>query len=140
MRTIYLHIGMPKTGTSAIQYFLSANQALLEEKGLIYRQMPWHYPGHTDRRNAHFLTGSIRDQNGAPDLPARLAREDEAFDIISQYFSEKPAKSDKKIIDIGTGAGFPGMPLAILLPEIHFILADSLDKRISFINEFIKLI
>ena len=63
----------------------------------------------------------------------------EAFDIISQYFSEKPAKSDKKIIDIGTGAGFPGMPLAILLPEIHFILADSLDKRISFINEFINM-
>lgn len=43
-------------------------------------------------------------------------------------------------IDIGTGAGFPGIPLKIMYPDIRFILLDSLKKRIKFINEFIDLI
>ena len=60
----------------------------------------------------------------------------EAFDIISDYYGD--SQSEKKVIDIGTGAGFPGIPLAIIYPCINFILADSLDKRISFINEFIS--
>ena len=40
-----------------------------------------------------------------------------------------------KICDIGTGAGFPGIPLAIIFPETRFTLIDSLNKRINFINE-----
>lgn len=38
-------------------------------------------------------------------------------------------------IDIGTGAGFPGIPLAIMNPDIRFVLLDSLNKRIQFILE-----
>jgi len=41
----------------------------------------------------------------------------------------------KKIIDIGTGAGFPGIPLAILSPDKEFVLADSLNKRLKIIQE-----
>lgn len=41
------------------------------------------------------------------------------------------------IIDIGTGAGFPGIPLKIMLPEINITLLDSLNKRINFINEVV---
>ncbi|MDF2999992.1 MAG: rsmG [Bacillota bacterium] len=41
----------------------------------------------------------------------------------------------KKIIDIGTGAGFPGIPLAILYPDKEFLLLDSLNKRIKIIQE-----
>ena len=41
------------------------------------------------------------------------------------------------IIDIGTGAGFPGIPLKIAYPEIEFVLLDSLQKRIRFLNEVI---
>ena len=44
------------------------------------------------------------------------------------------------IIDIGTGAGFPGIPLKIMLPEIKFTLLDSLNKRISFLNDVIDLL
>lgn len=41
----------------------------------------------------------------------------------------------ENIIDMGTGAGFPGVPLAILSPEKNFILADSLAKRLKIIDE-----
>lgn len=41
----------------------------------------------------------------------------------------------QSIIDVGTGAGFPGIPLAILFPEKHFLLMDSLNKRIRIIEE-----
>lgn len=42
-----------------------------------------------------------------------------------------------RVIDVGTGAGFPGMPLAILCPETEFVLLDALRKRIDFLNEVI---
>ena len=44
---------------------------------------------------------------------------------------------EMKVIDIGTGAGFPGIPLKILFPELKITLLDSLNKRIRFLNEVI---
>lgn len=46
----------------------------------------------------------------------------------------------KNIIDVGTGAGFPGIPLAIMLPDAKFTLIDSLNKRIQFLKEVIKFL
>lgn len=43
-----------------------------------------------------------------------------------------------KVIDIGTGGGFPGIPLAIFFPEVHFVLVDSVGKKIEVIKECIK--
>lgn len=40
-----------------------------------------------------------------------------------------------KILDIGTGGGFPGIPLAIMFPECHFHLVDSIGKKISVVKE-----
>ena len=40
-----------------------------------------------------------------------------------------------KILDIGTGGGFPGIPLAILYPEVDFLLVDSIGKKIKVVNE-----
>ncbi len=49
--------------------------------------------------------------------------------------------SDKvKMIDIGTGAGFPGIPLKIVYPQVDIILLDSLNKRINFLNEVIEIL
>lgn len=40
-----------------------------------------------------------------------------------------------KVIDVGTGAGFPGLPIKIIRPDIHITLMDSLNKRINFLKE-----
>ena len=40
-----------------------------------------------------------------------------------------------KVLDIGTGGGFPGIPLAILFPEVEFLLVDSIGKKIIVVNE-----
>jgi 16S rRNA (guanine527-N7)-methyltransferase len=42
------------------------------------------------------------------------------------------------LIDVGTGAGFPGIPIKIIFPHIEVVLLDSLNKRIKFLNEVIE--
>lgn len=44
---------------------------------------------------------------------------------------------DEKIIDVGTGAGFPGIPIKIAFPDTRMVLLDSLKKRINFLEEVI---
>lgn len=46
-------------------------------------------------------------------------------------------KNVLNIADVGTGAGFPGLPIAIMYPEIEFLLCDSLKKRIGFLEEVV---
>lgn len=45
-----------------------------------------------------------------------------------------------KVLDLGTGAGFPGIPLKIVFPELQITLADSLNKRVSFLKEVIDIL
>ena len=47
-------------------------------------------------------------------------------------------KSNTKVIDVGTGGGFPGIPLAVLFPEVNFFLVDSIGKKIKVVNEICK--
>lgn len=45
---------------------------------------------------------------------------------------------NEKVLDLGTGAGFPGIPLKIVYPDIEILLLDSLNKRIVFLDEVIN--
>ncbi|MCJ7758468.1 MAG: 16S rRNA (guanine(527)-N(7))-methyltransferase RsmG [Gillisia sp.] len=47
-------------------------------------------------------------------------------------------KTDARILDVGTGGGFPGIPLAILFPETHFHLVDSIGKKIKVVDEIVE--
>ncbi len=51
---------------------------------------------------------------------------------IAKICSFKPGSS---VLDVGTGGGFPGIPLAILFPETHFVLVDSIGKKIKVVKE-----
>lgn len=61
--------------------------------------------------------------------------------VIKHFFDSFPAaklpefRNAETIIDVGTGGGFPGVPLAALCPEKNFVLADSLAKRLRVIDE-----
>jgi len=44
-------------------------------------------------------------------------------------------KANTAVLDVGTGGGFPGIPLAILFPEANFTLVDSIGKKIKVVNE-----
>ena len=64
----------------------------------------------------------------------------EQKDIIVKHFVDsltisKYLEKDESVVDIGTGAGFPGIPLAIINQANKFTLVDSLNKRINFLND-----
>lgn len=67
----------------------------------------------------------------------------ELDEIIQKHFIDsltidKYLKENASIIDVGTGAGFPGIPLKIVRDDIKVTLLDALNKRINFLNEVIK--
>lgn len=47
-------------------------------------------------------------------------------------------KEGSSVLDVGTGGGFPGIPLAIVFPEVEFTLVDSIGKKIKVVNEVVE--
>lgn len=70
-----------------------------------------------------------------------IACEEKNIEMSSQI-SEKEGTEDFterfRLVDVGTGAGFPGIPLKICFKNAHFTLLDSLNKRILFLNKVIE--
>lgn len=117
-----------------MEYFDIMNTALLDVK----------LPFDEDTYNKFMqYKDMIKDWNEKINLTAIV--EDEQ--IVKKHFIDcikifkcSPLKEAKSIIDIGTGAGFPGIPIKIIKNDINVVLLDSLNKRINFLNEVINKI
>ena len=64
-------------------------------------------------------------------------------EVAEKHFADSLAalpylKSGMQVIDVGTGAGFPGVPLLIMEPKLELTLADSLHKRLTFLDALLK--
>ena len=66
-------------------------------------------------------------------------------EVLSKHFVDSCAlgkavsmEGEKRLLDVGTGAGFPGIPLKIVYPELEVVLLDSLNKRVKFLNAVIE--
>lgn len=82
MKTLYIHIGTPKTGSSAIQSFLCQNREVLTQKGFCYPEFPFRYDYVSKRRNGYFLH--------AEGLGNKGSGFEEGMDIIRASFEKYP--------------------------------------------------
>ena len=77
----------------------------------------------------------IEKWNKAYNLTAIRNREEMLHLHILDSLAILPFISGHKIIDVGTGAGLPGIPLAILMPDVQFTLVDSNSKKTRFVQQ-----
>ena len=79
------------------------------------------------------------EKNKVMNLTTIIEKEDVVLKhfIDSIYIMKYTDFDEKKVIDIGTGAGFPGIPLKIAFPWLEITLLDSLNKRIKFLDEVV---
>ena len=104
MATIYLHIGLPKTGTTAIQEFLGNNTEALEKHGICFPDFGLRYSRVNPFRNGHFLIESFEDSPaGRKDLSRAGAEYDSLLDRITEIGNhfEKIILTDESLWRLG---------------------------------------
>ena len=79
----------------------------------------------------------LLEKNKVMNLTAITEEEEIADSHLLDSFMLLPYLRGESMIDVGTGAGFPGMLVKLLRPELKVVLVDSTRKRISFLEELI---
>jgi 16S rRNA (guanine527-N7)-methyltransferase len=82
----------------------------------------------------------LKEKNEVMNLTGIVEKEEvfEKHFLDSILFSFDEDLDGKKCIDVGTGAGFPGLVLAICYPKLHMVLLEPLTKRCSFLSEVVE--
>lgn len=103
----------------------------------VFEQMNIPYSSETEEQFRSYMQ-MILEKNQYINLTAIT----DGSDFIQKHYIDSLLCADfrefidaERIIDIGTGAGFPGIPLAIAFPDKDFVLVDSLNKRVKIVNE-----
>ena len=86
MKTLWLHIGMAKTASTAIQTFCSENAKLLEREGFCYPIFSISYPGISRAHNGCFLLKVIKDSDGTRDVNQEAANFQEGMKTVHKLF------------------------------------------------------
>ncbi|MFO1401655.1 MAG: 16S rRNA (guanine(527)-N(7))-methyltransferase RsmG [Steroidobacteraceae bacterium] len=86
------------------------------------------------------LLGELAAWNRAYNLTAVTAPEAMLTHHLLDSLAASPDLAGARIADVGTGAGFPGLPLAILHPQRHFTLIDAVAKKVRFVNHCVRLL
>ncbi len=81
-------------------------------------------------------TNRVMNLTRVPDDPAE-AVDRNYLDSLAPLAAPHLMENVKTLCDVGTGAGFPGVPLSIARPDIHVVLMDSLGKRVKFLQSVI---
>ena len=80
-------------------------------------------------------------ENQKYNLTAITSREDVFYKhFLDSVLPESEITKNANIIDIGSGAGFPAVPLKIVRPDLKFTLVDSLNKRVNFLTQLFSLL
>jgi 16S rRNA (guanine527-N7)-methyltransferase len=86
------------------------------------------------------LLDELDDWNQRMNLTAIRERPQQITKHLLDSLSVQPYLRGSRILDVGTGAGFPGLPLAIANPECHFTLLDSTAKKLKFIEHVAQVL
>lgn len=86
------------------------------------------------------LLDELDEWNQRMNLTAIRQRDQQITKHLLDSLSVQPFLRGTRIVDIGTGAGFPGLPLAVVNPQCQFTLVDSTAKKLKFIDHVAQLL
>lgn len=122
MKTLYLHIGTPKTGTSSIQEFMCQNREVLKKHGYCYPELLRRDPGTSMNRNGHFLVHVVYSEDGTRDKALEEEIKQEGLEQVAECFKQV---DNVVLSDEGIWRRLPGHAYAKVLPD----LKEEADRR-----------